>query len=168
MGKSTTLHLAPETINIGLSEDQRAGIVASLNTLLADEFLLYTKTRNYHWNLRGPRFHDLHKFFENQYEQLAEIIDEVAENARQFGGYATGTMTEYLDQTRLKEEPRTVPPEDDMLRNLLTDHETVIKALRPDIEKAAEDYGAADASDFLTAILEQHNKMAWMLRSFIR
>jgi starvation-inducible DNA-binding protein len=166
MPTTTTSALTDEKINIGLSEEPRTAIVGSLNTLLADEFLLYTKTRNYHWNVRGPRFNDLHKFFESQYEQLDEIIDEVAENARQFGGFATGTMAEYIAQSRLKEQRATVPEAEDMLRNLLSDHETIIQALRPDID-TADEYDAKDASDFLTTVLEQHNKMAWMLRSFL-
>ena len=68
--------------NIGLSEEQRAGVVKILNTLLSDEYVLYTKTRNYHWNVTGPQFNDLHKFFEEQYTELNEIVDDVAERAR--------------------------------------------------------------------------------------
>jgi starvation-inducible DNA-binding protein len=157
--------LTPETLNVGLDDNKRSGIVDTLNVLLADEFLLYTKTRNYHWNVMGPRFHDLHVFFEKQYEQLDEIMDEVAENARQFGGFATATMTEYIKESRLKEFPGKHPEEDQMIADLLADHETIIRALREDIEKADEQYEAADAADFLTSILEEHNKMAWMLRA---
>src|SRR6476659_3490337 len=92
-------------------------------------------------------------------------MDEVAENARQFGGFATGTMTEYLKTSRLKENPDEQLDEDGMILNLLTDHETIIRQLREDIEKADDEYDAADASDFLTSVLEDHNKMAWMLRA---
>jgi starvation-inducible DNA-binding protein len=113
----------------------------------------------------GPRFHDLHLFFEKQYEQLDELMDEVAENARQFGGFATGTMAEYIKNSRLKESPGKHPAEDEMIGDLLADHETVIRALREDIEKADQEFEAADAADFLTGVLEQHNKMAWMLRA---
>ena len=69
--------------------------------MLADEHVLYIKTRNYHWNVRGPRFNDLHKFFEAQYEELAGIIDEVAENARQFGGVAHATMAEFIQHAEI-------------------------------------------------------------------
>jgi len=157
--------LTPEKLNVGLDDGKRTGIVDTLNVLLADEFLLYTKTRNYHWNVMGPRFHDLHLFFEKQYEQLDELMDEVAENARQFGGFASGTMAEYAQTSRLKESPGKRPVEDEMIANLLADHETIIRALRKDIEKADEKYEAADAADFLTSVLEEHNKMAWMLRA---
>jgi starvation-inducible DNA-binding protein len=76
--------------NIGLLDEQREGAVAILNTLLADEYLLYTKTRNYHWNVVGPQFNDLHKFFEAQYNELNEIVDDVAERSRALGGNAFG------------------------------------------------------------------------------
>lgn len=157
--------LTPEKLNVGLDDGKRTGIVESLNVLLADEFLLYTKTRNYHWNVMGPRFHDLHLFFEKQYEELDELMDDVAENARQFGGFAHGTMAEYVASSRLKEFPGKHPVEDEMIANLLADHETIICALRKDIEKMGTTYGAADAADFLTRVLEEHNKMAWMLRA---
>jgi starvation-inducible DNA-binding protein len=66
-------------LNIGLSDQERKGVGDILNALLADEYVLYTNTRNYHWNVVGPQFHDLHKFFESQYEELNEMVDEVAE-----------------------------------------------------------------------------------------
>jgi starvation-inducible DNA-binding protein len=156
-----------ERLNIGLTDQQRNGVVETLNKLLADEHVLYIKTRNYHWNVVGPRFHDLHIFLEKQYEEVAEIIDEVAENARMFGGSAAGSMKEFLKLTRLKESSGDVPEENGILHDLVDDHESIIRSLREDIEHADEELKAADAADFLTSVLEQHNKMAWMLRSFL-
>src|SRR5687768_17680344 len=95
--------------NIDLSEEQRAGVVKILNTLLSDEYLLYTKTRNYHWNVTGPQFNDLHKFFEEQYTQLSEIVDQVAERGRTLDGWAFGTMSEFTEHARLKEHPGHYP-----------------------------------------------------------
>ena len=95
--------------NIGLSDEQREGVVSILNALLSDEYLLYTKTRNYHWNVFGPQFNDLHKFLERQYEELEEVVDQVAERARSLGGFAFGTMTEFVQHTRLKEQPGQYP-----------------------------------------------------------
>ncbi len=158
--------LTSERTNIGLDEGKRSEIVETLNKVLADEHVLYIKTRNYHWNVRGPRFHDLHKFFEAQYEELAGIIDQVAENARQFGGVAHATMAEFIRTSNLKEHPGDFPDADAMIRNLLADHESMIIQLRKDVD-AADDMKAMDAADFLTGVLEQHNKMAWMLRSFV-
>ncbi len=162
-----SIRLGMEDLNIGLEKRSLDGIVKTLNLLLADEHVLYVKTRNYHWNVTGPRFHSLHVFFEEQYEALAELIDEIAENVRQFGGAAAGTMTEFTRTARLKEEPGNIPDEDGMLRNLTADHEAIIRQLREDIEKADEKFEADDAADFLTAVLEKHNKMAWMLRSHL-
>lgn len=159
--------ISMEKLNVGLEPKSLKGIVETLNTLLADEHVLYVKTRNYHWNVTGPRFHSLHLFFEKQYEELAEIIDEIAENVRQFGGTAAGTMKEFLQSARLQEDPGNIPDEDTMIRNLTADHESIIRQLREDIETADEKLEADDAADFLTAVLEQHNKMAWMLRSHL-
>lgn len=165
MTKTATEVLTPEHTNIGLDEGKRAAIVESLNRVLADEHVLYIKTRNYHWNVRGPRFNDLHKFFEAQYEALSDIIDQVAENARQFGGFAHATMAEFSKNSHLKEHPGDFPDSTTMVRNLLADQESVIVQLRKDVA-AATDMDAADAADFLTGVLEKHNQMAWMLRSF--
>jgi starvation-inducible DNA-binding protein len=153
--------------NIGLSDKQREGVVGILNTLLADEYLLYTKTRNYHWNVVGPQFNDLHKFFEAQYNALSEIVDDVAERSRSLGGSALGTMTEFLKFTRLKEESGYYPEARNMIANLLADHEALICHLRVDLETCAEAYHDAGTNDFLTGLMEQHEKMAWMLRAFL-
>jgi starvation-inducible DNA-binding protein len=153
--------------NIGLLEEQREGVVVILNTLLADEYLLYTKTRHYHWNVVGPQFNDLHKFFEAQYNELNEIVDEVAERSRALGGNAIGTMTEFLQHTRLKEETGHYPKARDMIATLLADHEAIISQLRVDLEICGEQYRDAGTNDFLTGLMEQHEKMAWMLRAFL-
>jgi starvation-inducible DNA-binding protein len=156
-----------EKINVGLTEQQRTAIVTSLNRLLADEHVLYIKTRNYHWNVVGPRFHSLHEFFEEIYTELAEVIDEVAENVRQFGGFACGTMAEFQQLARIKEQPGRIPDQNGMLHDLLDDFESIIRSLREDIEQADEELNAPDAADFLTSVLEQHNKRAWMIRSLL-
>jgi starvation-inducible DNA-binding protein len=153
--------------NIGLSDEQREGVVGILNTLLADEYLLYTKTRNYHWNVVGLQFNDLHKFFEAQYNALNEIVDDVAERSRALGGSALGTMTEFLKFTRLKEDSGYYPEARNMIANLLADHEALICHLRVDLETCAEAYHDAGTNDFLTGLMEQHEKMAWMLRAFL-
>jgi starvation-inducible DNA-binding protein len=153
--------------NIGLLEEQREGVVVILNTLLADEYLLYTKTRNYHWNVVGPQFNDLHKFFEAQYNELNEIVDDVAERGRVLGGHALGTMTEFLKYTRLEEQTGYYPDARDMIADLLADHEALICHLRVDLETCAERYHDAGTNDFLTGLMEQHEKMAWMLRAFL-
>src|SRR5438270_5450054 len=121
----TKTHLSRETVNTGITDDHREGIVETLNALLADEFVLYSKTRNYHWNVRGPRFHSLHLFFEKQYEELDELMDEAAENARQFGGVALGRMADFLEHTHLKEAATHPLNEEEMILDLTKDHEIV-------------------------------------------
>jgi starvation-inducible DNA-binding protein len=153
--------------NIGLSNEQRQGVVTILNTLLADEYVLYTKTRNYHWNVVGPQFNDLHKFFETQYEALDEFVDEVAERARTVGGRAPGTLDEFIRSTRLSEHPTRVPEAREMISDLLADHEAVIRTLRSDLATTLDKHGDAGTSDFLTGLMEKHEKMAWMLRAFL-
>jgi len=154
-------------INIGLSDSQRKGVVAILTALLADETLLYIKTRNYHWNVVGPQFNDLHKFFESQYQALEEKIDDIAERIRSLGANATGAMTEYVKTARLKEQLGRPPAAQVMLSALLMDHEAMIRQLRKDAAACDEKFGDAGNNDFLTGLMEDHEKMAWMLRSFL-
>jgi starvation-inducible DNA-binding protein len=157
----------PVNPNIGLTDEQRGGVVLVLNTLLADEYVLYTKTRNYHWNVVGPQFNDLHKFFEEQYNELNDIVDEVAERARSLGGKTLGTLGEFLKHTRLTEPQGEYPEARDMLANLLADHEATVRQLRVDLDTCAETYHDMSTNDFLTGLMERHEKMAWMLRSFL-
>ena len=152
---------------IGLSDGQREGVVAILNTLLSDEYVLYTKTRNYHWNVFGPQFNDLHKFLERQYEELEEVVDQVAERARSLGGFAFGTMTEFAQHTRLKEQPGQYPEARRMLSNLLADHESLIRQLRVDSQTCDEKFHDLGTNDFLIGLMEHHEKTAWMFRAFL-
>ncbi len=153
--------------DIGISEQNRQKVAGILNELLADEYLLYTKTRNYHWNVTGPNFSELHKFFESQYEALDEIIDDTAERARSLGEKSLGTLGEFLKHARLKEFPGDIPEAKKMLTNLLDDHEEIINLLREDLVSCTEKYKDAGSGDFLTGLMEKHEKMAWMLRAFL-
>jgi len=152
--------------NVGLSDSNRDGVVKLLTPLLADEYLLYTKTRNYHWNVVGPQFNDLHKFFEAQYEELDGFVDEVAERIRQLGAPSPGTLAEFTKTSRLKEHPGQHPAAKAMIAALLVDHEAVVRQLRVDLDTAAG-HGDAGTNDFLSGLMEKHEKMAWMLRAFL-
>ena len=155
------------TPNIGIRDNDRQSIIAILNTLLADEYLLYTKTRNYHWNVTGPQFNDLHKFFEAQYEALDDTVDAVAERARALGGRAAGSLEEFRTLARLSEDVGKVPAARDMLASLLADHEALTRTLRADVDAVTDKHKDTGTADFLTGLLEQHEKAAWMLRSFL-
>ena len=151
--------------NIDLSEEQRNSVVKILNALLSDEYVLYTKTRNYHWNVTGPQFNDLHKFFEEQYTELNVVADDVAERARSLGGWALGTLKEFSQHARVNEYPGQYPQAREMIANLLADHETIVRQLRTDLETAEKQHDMG-TNDFLTGLMEKHEKMAWMLRAF--
>jgi starvation-inducible DNA-binding protein len=152
--------------NIGLSERQCQGVAQLLTVLLADEYVLYTKTRDYHWNVVGPQFHDLHKFFEKQYKALNDMVDDMAERIRMLGKPAIGTLAEFAQYTRLKEHPGHYPSAHEMLASLQNDHEQLTRQLRSDAETCGDEYRDWGTHDFLIGVMQHHEKMAWMLRAF--
>lgn len=157
-----------ERADIGLTNRDRAGVSGILNRALSDEHVLYIRTRNYHWNVTGMHFKSLHEFFEEQYRQIEIAIDEIAERARSLGFRALGSMTEFIAHTHLTEQnPAEVPTAEQMLRNLLNDHESIIKQLREDIDTCDEKLNDSGTADFLTEKMEEHEKMAWMIRAYL-
>lgn len=154
-------------VNIGLAPDALTQVVDGLQRLLSDEVLLYLKTRNFHWNVEGPDFSELHKLFETQYEQLDEIMDEVAERVRIVGGYAAGSMQEFQRYATLQEVAGGACNQVRMEALLLKDHENLARQLRIFAEECGgvNDLGT---QDFVTGVMQAHEKMAWMLRSFTR
>jgi starvation-inducible DNA-binding protein len=153
---------------IGIKEEASAKIAHELAKLLADEFVLYTKTRNAHWNVEGPDFYNNHKFFEDHYNAIDETIDEVAERIRTLGHYAPATLKEYLNLTQLTEASRVTNDSTGFIKELLSDHEGIIIRLRGDIERFANEGKDFGTSDFITGLMERHEKMAWMLRSHLK
>lgn len=149
--------------NIGLDSDTRNAIVELLIPTLADEAVLTAKTRAAFWNGPGTVFSGPHTLFEIQYQLLNTITTEIAERVRVLGGVAIGGFGDFLQHTRLAEHSSCVP---DIL-HLLADHETLIRFLREDIRKIAEDYEDAGTADLLVGIIVAHEKMAWVLRSDI-
>ena len=154
-----------QNIGIGIEQAKREGVVEILSRLISDEQILYTKTRNYHWNVVGSLFHSLHKLLEDQYEVLSEQIDNIAERTRSLGAPALGTMMEYREHATLSEAPG-YPVAMSMVANLTADHESIICNLRKDLKECDERFDDMGTSDFLTGLMEIHEKMAWMLRSF--
>ncbi|MDY6938466.1 MAG: Dps family protein [Cyanobacteriota bacterium] len=154
-------------LNIGLTEEQREGVVALLNQDLADLYLLLIKTKKYHWDVVGPQFRTLHTLWQEHYEALTESIDAIAERVRMLGKYPVGTAEGFLKLTSLKEHPNDLPSANQMVERLVEDHEQVIRNLRSHIDACSEDFHDEGTSDFLTGLMEQHEEMAWMLRSFI-
>ena len=154
--------------SIGIKPKDLAEVAQSLNKLLADEHVLYIKTRNAHWNVEGPDFHAQHKFFEEQYIQLETIIDDVAERIRSLGHYAEGTMEGFLKLTHLTEITRTKNDGQVFINGLLKDHEALIIHLRKNINRIGNEWNDLGTSDFITGLMETHEKMAWKLRAHLR
>lgn len=148
-----------------LDRSIRQQIAQFLNLILADTYILYVKTQNFHWNIVDPRFDTLHQFLEKQYEELAEAIDEIAERIRILGERAPGTLKQFLDMTSYKES-NGEENSDDMLQQLIEDHEAMCQHLRERIERSNE-LGDIGTSDLLTQRLRAHEKSAWMLRSHL-
>lgn len=153
--------------NIEISEKNLKEVSTILNNLVADEYVLYTKTRNAHWNIEGPGFMELHKFFETQYDALDLIIDEVAERVRSLGHYSLGSLKDFLSITNLTEEHNDFSRQKQVIQSLLNDHETIIRSLRKNITVVTENCKDAGTGDFITGIMEQHEKMSWMLRAYL-
>ena len=154
-------------IDIGLSEEQRAGVIELLNHDLADTHMLIIKTKKHHWDVVGPEFRSLHRLWDEQYTILSASEDQIAERIRQLGGYPVGTAQGFLNYTTLTEHPGDVPDAYEMVARLQADHEQIIRNLREQIDECDEKYNDQGTADFLTELMQGHEMMAWMNRSFI-
>jgi len=150
-------------VNIGISNEDRAAIVAGLNKVLADAYAVYLKTHGYHWNVRGPNFQSLHVLLEGQYTEQWTALDAIAERIRALGELAPQGYGAFGNLSSIKDGD----PEQDweaMFKDLLKDNETLIATLRAGFP-AAEAGGDEATADLLTQRLLAHEKHAWMLRS---
>lgn len=147
-----------------MRQAQKEPIVQGLSALLADSYTLYLKTHNFHWNVKGPQFQQLHLMFETQYTELALAVDLIAERIRALGAPAPGSYAEFGKLTSIK-EAAGVPKATEMIRQLLKAQETVIATAKKafPLAEAAQDQATMD---LLTQRLQAHEKTAWMLRSF--
>ncbi len=152
--------------DIGIPDKNLKGITTILTSVLSDAMVLYSKTRKFHWNVKGESFMELHKLFESQYKKLEEAIDEIAERINKLGSPVIGTFQEFLEHSSIKEAPGKYPVKDAMLKELLTDHESVIKSLRKFIDECDEKHGDMGTSDFLTDLIKEHETIAWTLRRY--
>ncbi|MDH3317347.1 MAG: DNA starvation/stationary phase protection protein [Gammaproteobacteria bacterium] len=153
-------------VNIGISEEKRSAISDGLSRLLADSYTLYLKTHNYHWNVTGPQFNTLHTMFEGQYTELAQAVDEIAERIRALGFPAPGSYKAFSELSSIEEETGT-PSAEDMVRELVTGQETVVRTAReifPTVDSANDE----PTADLLTQRMQVHEKNAWMLRSMLQ
>ena len=161
---ATTTAARPR-IDIGIDEKDRRRIAEGLSRLLADNFSLYLKTHNFHWNVKGPMFQTLHVMFMDQYNELWLALDAIAERIRALGFPAPGTYAEYAKLSSIR-ETAGVPEAKEMVRLLVEGHEAVARTARkifPAVEKASDE----PTADLLTQRLQVHEKTAWMLRSLL-
>lgn len=150
---------------LGIAEKNIKKIVSDLSILLSNTYVLYTKTQKFHWNVVDERFSILHKLFEEQYRELAEAVDEIAERIRMLEHKTPATLHEFLKLTTIKESD-LIPGGQQMIRTLLADHEQIIREIRPKIAEFNElkDEGSGD---LLIERMRAHEKMAWILRSHL-
>lgn len=153
-------------MDIGISDVNRKAVVDGLSSLLADTYTLYLKTHNFHWNVEGPMFRTLHLMFMEQYTEMWNALDVIAERIRALGHYAPGTYSEFAKLTSIKES-KTVPKANKMIEEAIQGHETIIKNIR-EMFSAAEDAKDQTTMDVLTQRLDIHEKTAWMLRSLLK
>lgn len=150
-------------IDTGISAENRTRVGEELKSLLADTYALYLQTQNFHWNVTGPHFRQLHLMFEEQYGQLAEAVDGIAERIRSLDLPAPATFTAFSSTTSL-EEVAGVPKSDEMICILATNHQKVIKTARR-VLAVAEGVSDEATADMVTGRLDEHEKTAWMLRA---
>jgi starvation-inducible DNA-binding protein len=152
-------------IDIGINDEDRAKIAESLSRMLADSYILYLKTHNFHWNVTGPMFQTLHVMFMEQYTELWNALDPIAERIRALGHFAPGSYRRFVELSSIKEE-EGVPSATDMIRQLIEGQESVARTARAAfrVADAADDQPSAD---LLTQRMEVHEKNAWMLRSLL-
>lgn len=157
-----------KTPNIGISTENRQLIADQLSKVLADEFILYSKTLNFHWNIEGSDFHSVHLYLETLYQEQQEIVDTVAEKIRAIGHYVPATLKRYLELTHLTELTIGKNDSQSIFSELLEDHESIIVFIREEIKPIADKMKADGISDYITGLMEQHEKTAWMLRSHLK
>lgn len=150
------------TMDIGIAQEDRKIIVDGLSRLLADTYVLYLKTHNFHWNVSGPMFRTLHLMFEEQYTELAGAVDSIAERIRALGFPAPGTYSVYAQLSSIP-EPEGVPSAEQMIQQLVEGQEAVVRTARglfPQLERVSDE----PTADLLTQRMQVHEKAAWMLR----
>jgi starvation-inducible DNA-binding protein len=153
-------------MDTGISTKDRAAIAKGLSRLLADTYVVYLKTHNFHWNVEGPMFQTLHQMFMEQYTETWNAIDLVAERIRSLGHYAPGTYKEYLELARVKETPGQ-PRAEQMVKLLIEGQEAIVRTAR-EVLPVAEQADDQPTLDLLTQRMQVHEKNAWMLRSLLK
>ncbi len=153
------------SIDIGINENDRMQVAEGLKRLLADTYTLYLQTHNFHWNVTGPQFRELHLMFEEHYTELAIAVDDIAERIRTLGVIAPGTYKAFAALASV-EEVEDIPEASNMIAILTKSHEQVVKTCREAL-KLAQDADDESSVSLISDRMVLHEKTAWMLRSMI-
>ena len=141
-------------------------IAEGLNQVLADTYALMALSHHAHWNVEGPGFFALHAAFEEQYNDLFQASDEIAERVRALDAYAVGGL-KALDKLANLNELEAPAPQNDYVSALVEAHEKTARDIRK-VKEAAGDEGDTETEDMLIARLQVHEKTLWMLKSFLK
>lgn len=166
MDKGQTLQykeVSMSNIDIGINESDRKEIASGLKKLLADSYTLYLQTHNFHWNVTGPQFRELHLMFEEHYTELAVAVDDIAERIRTLGLAAPATYKAFAELSRIKEVDG-VPKAAEMVKLLMQGHEAVVKTCR-EVLKLSQQADDESTSALVSDRMRVHEKTAWMLRA---
>lgn len=158
--------MSRQKIDIGISQNNREQVAEKLKVLLADSYTLYLQTHNFHWNVTGPQFRDLHLMFEEHYTELATAVDDIAERIRTLGVFAPGTYREFVELSNIKETD-AVPSGNEMVAILSQGHEQVVRTCR-DVLKVAQEADDESSASLVADRMVLHEKTAWMLRSLLQ
>jgi starvation-inducible DNA-binding protein len=165
MAKSSTAGTGLR-VNIGINDKDRAAIAVGLSRLLADTYTLYLTTHNFHWNVTGPMFNTLHAMFMEQYTELWNAVDPIAERIRALGHWSPGSYSQFSALASVPDAPKEPPKALDMVARLVKGHEAVARTAR-EVFPLAEEANDQPTADLLTQRLDVHEKAAWMLRSLL-
>jgi len=157
---------ASKELKFGFTKKETKDLVAKLNKLLADYHVHYQKLRNFHWNVTGGDFFDLHEQFEQRYDKTKEEIDEVAERIRTFGHTPLSTLKEYLQHSSIK-EPKSIPDARGMVKEILSDYEVILKT-QTAAANIAHEIGDHGTLDMLNHYIFDMQKHSWMLSAFLK
>ncbi len=152
-------------INIGINQQDRESVANSIKRVLADTYTLYLQTHNFHWNVTGSQFRELHLMFEEHYNELAIAVDDIAERIRTLGVAAPGTYKSFAELSSIK-EVEGVPEAKQMVEILNHSHETVVRTCREAL-KIAQEADDESSAALISDRMRTHEKAAWMLRSLI-
>ncbi len=152
-----------EDIDTGIETKDISILATALENALADSYVLYLQTQGVHWNVVGPAFYSVHKLTEEQYEDLAKSIDEIAERIRALGQTAPSSFGEFAKIAILSSKPQKQSAAQ-MIESLIENNEKIALRLRKAVA-VAEDVEDVFTADMLTARIGAHEQAAWMLRS---